>query len=184
MDARIFGIAGSSGSGKTALLVKLIPVLVARGLKVATLKHAHHAFQVDIPGKDSYEHRRAGASEVIVCSSGRWAQIHENIDEREPTLAELLGRLSPCDLVLVEGFKRERYPKLEVFRAELGKPLLHPDDPQILALATVGPRPDLKIPVLDLDDVTGIADFVCTHAEPLAAVLAGLEDTSSDSATH
>src|SRR5215469_1963467 len=122
MAARIFGLAGSSGSGKTALLVRLIPVLVARGLRVATLKHAHHAFQIDIPGKDSYEHRRAGAGEVIVASSNRWAQIRENAGGPEPTLAELLRRLSPCDLVLVEGYKRDVHPKLEVHRPEAGKP--------------------------------------------------------------
>jgi molybdopterin-guanine dinucleotide biosynthesis protein B len=180
MDARILGIVGWSGSGKTVLLVKLIPLLVARGLKVATIKHAHHAFQVDLPGKDSYEHRQAGASEVIVSSTGRWVQIHENGEAPEATLAQLLRRLGPCDLVLVEGFKREGHPKLEVYRAEVGKPPLHPGDPRILAVAAAGPRPDAEIPVLDLDDVTAIADFVCTHAEPLAAVLAALGDDRSD----
>ena len=180
MGTRLLGIVGWSGSGKTALLVKLIPVLVARGLKVATIKHAHHAFQVDRPGKDSHEHRQAGAGEVIVSSSGRWVQMHENGDEAEATLAQLLRRLSPCDLVLVEGFKREGHPKLEVYRAEIGKPPLHPGDPRILAMATLGPRPEAKIPVLDLDDVTAIANFVDAHAEPLAAVLAALEDDRSD----
>jgi molybdopterin-guanine dinucleotide biosynthesis protein B len=179
MAARILGIVGWSGSGKTVLLVKLIPLLVSRGLKVATIKHAHHAFQVDLPGKDSYEHRLAGAGEVIVSSSGRWAQIHENAGEPEPTLPQLLQRIGPCDLVLVEGFKRERHPKLEVYRPEVGKPPLHPGDPHILALATPGPPPNVKIPVMDLDDVPAIADFVWTHAEPLAAVLAALEDDGS-----
>jgi molybdopterin-guanine dinucleotide biosynthesis protein B len=176
MDARILGIVGWSGSGKTVLLVKLIPLLVARGLKVATIKHAHHAFQVDLPGKDSHEHRRAGSSEVIVSSSGRWVQIHETAGEPEPTLAQLLRRISPSDLILVEGFKRERHPKLEVYRAELGKPPLHPGDPRVLAVATQDPQPDAKIPVLALDDVAAIADFVAARAEPLAAVLAALED--------
>jgi molybdopterin-guanine dinucleotide biosynthesis protein B len=176
MDARILGIVGWSGSGKTVLLVKLIPLLVARDLKVATIKHAHHAFQVDLPGKDSWEHRQAGSGEVIVSSSGRWVQIHESAGEPEPTLAQLLRRLSPCDLVLVEGFKRERHPKLEVWRPEVGKAPLHPGDPRILGLAMPRPRPDLKIPVMDLDDLPAIADFVCAHAEPLAAVLAALED--------
>jgi molybdopterin-guanine dinucleotide biosynthesis protein B len=175
MDARILGIVGWSGSGKTVLLVKLIPMLVARGLKVATIKHAHHAFQVDLPGKDSWEHRQAGSSEVIVSSSGRWVQIHEAAGEPEPTLADLLRRISPCDLVLVEGFKRERHPKLEIHRAEIGKPPLHPGDPRILAVATSDPQPGARIPVLALDDVEAIADFVVAHAQPLAAVLAALE---------
>jgi len=176
MDARILGIVGWSGSGKTVLLVKLIPLLVARGLKVATIKHAHHAFQVDLPGKDSWEHRQAGSSEVIVSSSGRWVQIHETAGEPEPTLAQLLRRVGPCDLILVEGFKRERHPKLEVYRPEVGKPPLHPGDPRILAVATDAPQPQAKIPVLALDGVAAIADFVSAHAEPLAAVLAALEN--------
>jgi molybdopterin-guanine dinucleotide biosynthesis protein B len=175
MDTRLLGIVGWSGSGKTVLLVKLIPLLVARGLKVATIKHAHHAFQVDLPGKDSHEHRRAGSSEVIVSSSGRWVQIHETDGEPEPTLAQLLRRISPCDLILVEGFKRERHPKLEVYRAEVDKPPLHPGDPRILAVTTDGSLPEAKIPVLALDDVEAIADFVVARAEPLAAVLAALE---------
>jgi len=176
MGARILGVVGWSGSGKTTLIVKLIPALVARGLKVATLKHAHHAFQVDMPGKDSYEHRQAGASEVIVFSANRWVQIHENRGEPEATLAQLLRRLSPCDLVLVEGFKRDRYPKLEVFRAETGKPPLHPDDPRIVAVAALGPLPEAKIPVVNLDDVAAVADLVCAVAQPMDAVLAALED--------
>jgi molybdopterin-guanine dinucleotide biosynthesis protein B len=182
--SRVFGIAGWSGSGKTTLMIKLIPVLVERGLRVATLKHAHHAFQVDLPGKDSYEHRRAGASEVIVSSSSRWVQIHENAGEGEPTLADLLGLLSPCDLLLIEGFRRERYPKLEVYRAEVGKPMLHPGDPHVLAMAAAGPAPDVKIPVIDLDDVGAVADFVCDHAQPLAAVLAALAGDGSEGSIH
>ena len=176
MQTRILGIVGWSGSGKTVLLVKLIPLLVARGLKVATIKHAHHAFQVDLPGKDSWEHRQAGSSEVIVSSTGRWVQIHENAGEPEPTLAQLLRRLSPCDLILVEGFKRERHPKLEVYRPEVGKPPLHPGDPKILALATTRPLPQAKIPVVALDDVAAIADLVCANAKALDTVLAALED--------
>jgi molybdopterin-guanine dinucleotide biosynthesis protein B len=178
MGARILGIVGWSGSGKTTLLVKLIPVLVSRGLRVATLKHAHHAFDVDQPGKDSYEHRRAGASEVIVFSDRRWVQMHEIGDEPPVTLAQLLRRLSPCDLVLVEGFKRDSHPKLEVFRAALGKPLLQPGDPRVLAIAAKGPAPDPQVPVVDLDDVTAVADLVCVRAEPLEAVLAALEGVS------
>jgi molybdopterin-guanine dinucleotide biosynthesis protein B len=178
---RVLGIVGWSCSGKTTLMVKLIPALVARGLKVATLKHAHHAFQVDLPGKDSYEHRLAGASEVIVSSENRWVQMHENRGEPEATLADLLRRFGPCDLVLVEGFKREALPKLEVFRAEVGKPPLHPDDPRIVAVATLGLLPDAKIPVVDLDDVAAIADLVCAYAQPLDAVLAALDaDRAAD----
>src|SRR5580700_11773776 len=133
---RIIGLAGWSGAGKTTLLVKLIPLLTARGLKVSTLKHAHHAFEVDVPGKDSYEHRKAGAGEVIVSSARRWVQMHEVGDGAEATLAQLLARLSPCDLVLVEGFKTGRHPKLEVFRRAVGKTPLHPEDPRIIAIAS------------------------------------------------
>jgi molybdopterin-guanine dinucleotide biosynthesis protein B len=172
---RVLGIAGWSGSGKTSLLVKLIPALVARGLKVATLKHAHHAFDVDLPGKDSYEHRLAGASEVIVSSENRWVQMHENRGEPEAPLAQLLRRFGPCDIVLVEGFKRDALPKLEVFRAEVGKPPLHPHDPRIVAIATTVPLPDANVPVVDLADVDAIATLVCAHAQPLDTALAVLE---------
>jgi molybdopterin-guanine dinucleotide biosynthesis protein B len=175
MGARVFGIVGWSGSGKTTLLTKLIPVLVGRGLRVATLKHAHHGFDVDLPGKDSYEHRRAGAGEVIVFSSRRWVQMHEIGDEPPVKLAQMLRRLSPCDLVLVEGFKRELLPKLEVFRRETGNPLLHPDDPHIVALAARAAPPGTPVPVIDLDDMDAIADLVCARAEPIEAVLAALE---------
>jgi molybdopterin-guanine dinucleotide biosynthesis protein B len=147
---------------------------------VSTIKRAHHAFQVDKPGKDSYEHRRAGASEVLVSASGRWVLMHENRDEPEQTLAQLLRRLSPCDLVVVEGFKGERHPKLEVFRAENGKTPLHPEDRRIVAVASDRPFPDAGIPVVALDDVAAIADLVCTHAEPLEGVLAMLEDQEAD----
>src|SRR5579863_2212136 len=135
-DMRVLGLVGWSGSGKTTLIVRLIPLLVGRGLRIATLKHAHHKFDVDQPGKDSYEHRKAGASEVIVSSSRRWVQMHENDAEAEASLAQLLARVSTCDLVLVEGFKSERHPKLEVFRREVGKSALYPDDPRIVAVAS------------------------------------------------
>ena len=180
MSARVIGLAGWSGSGKTTLLVKLMPVLTARGLKVTTVKRAHHEFDTDLPGKDSYEHRRAGASEVIISSSTRWMQVHELGEEPELTLAQLLRRASPCDLIVVEGFKRERHPKLEVYRAEVGKPPLHPKDPRIVAVAATGPLPDAKIPVVDLDDVAAIADLVCANAQPLDMVLAALEHDRSD----
>ncbi len=180
MSARVLGIAGWSGSGKTTLLIKLIPVLADRGLRVATVKRAHHAFQVDKPGKDSYEHRRAGAGEVLVSSAGRWVLMHENGEEPEQTLPQLLRRLSPCDLILVEGFKGERHPKLEVFRAAAGNPPLHPEDPRVVAIASDQAFADAGIPVVDLDDVTAIADLVCARAEPLDAVLAALEDRGPD----
>ncbi|ACL60081.1 molybdopterin-guanine dinucleotide biosynthesis protein B [Methylobacterium nodulans] len=168
---RVIGLAGWSGAGKTTLLRRLIPALTARGLRIATLKHAHHAFDVDQPGKDSYLHREAGASEVIVSSARRWVQIHEVGEGPEATLAALLGRLGPCDIVLVEGFKREAHPKLEVFREANGRPPLHPEDPRIVAVASDVPFPDAAVPVLPLDDVEAIAAAVLARAEPLRTVL-------------
>ncbi|WP_407524759.1 molybdopterin-guanine dinucleotide biosynthesis protein B [Methylobacterium oryzisoli] len=168
---RVIGFAGWSGAGKTTLLRRLIPALTGQGLRVATLKHAHHAFDVDQPGKDSYVHREAGASEVIVSSSRRWVQIHEVGEGPEATLPELLARLTPCDLVLVEGFKREAHPKLEVFRAANGRPPLHPEDPRIVAVASDRPFPEARVPVLPLDDVAAIAAAVRAGAEPLGLVI-------------
>jgi molybdopterin-guanine dinucleotide biosynthesis protein B len=170
----VLGIAGWSGAGKTTLLTKLIPVLSKRGLRVATLKRAHHAFDVDQPGKDSYEHRKSGAFEVIVSSERRWVQMHELGSEPEATLAQLLARVSPCDLILVEGFKNERHPKLEIFRVENGKEPLHPDDDRIVAIAADRSFPDAKVPQFDLDDIPALADAVVEHAAPLAAVLDAL----------
>ena len=169
---RIIGLAGWSGSGKTTLLAKVIPRIVARGLKVSTLKHAHHGFDVDQPGKDSHTHRMVGATEVLVGSANRWALVHELRGQAEPGLAALLAKLSPVDLVLVEGYKRESHPKLEVYRAALGKPLLHPDDSAIVAVASDGPLPAARVPVVDLDDVERIADLLIRHAAPIQAVLA------------
>ena len=169
---RIIGLAGWSGSGKTTLLAKVIPRIVARGLKVSTLKHAHHAFDVDQPGKDSHTHRMVGATEVLVGSANRWALVHELRGQAEPGLAALLAKLSPVDLVLVEGYKRESHPKLEVYRAALGKPLLHPDDSAIVAVASDEPLPAARVPVVDLDDVERIADLLIRHAAPIQAVLA------------
>ena len=173
--ARVLGVVGWSGSGKTTLLVKLIPQLVGRGLRVATLKHAHHSFDVDKPGKDSHEHRRAGASEVIVSSSRRWVQMHEIGGGAEATLAALLRRLSPCDLVLIEGFKAERHPKMEVFREAVGKSPLHPGDDRIVAIASDRPFPDAGIPVVDLNDTAAVAEMALERSEPLEAVLSLLE---------
>ncbi len=155
----VFGIAGYSGSGKTTLLEKLIPVLTARGLKVSVIKHAHHGFDIDRPGKDSYRHREAGASEVLLACNDRWALMHERRTEAETTLSELLGRLSPCDLVLIEGFKQEPVPKLEVYRPENGKPPLFPERNDIVAVASDAAL-DTALPVLPLNDMNAIADFV------------------------
>lgn len=166
---RVFGLAGWSGSGKTTLVTRLIPELARRGLRVSTVKHAHHAFDVDTPGKDSYEHRRAGATEVLVSSANRFALMHELRGAPEPTLAELLARLAPVDLVLVEGFKRHAHDKLEVHRPSVGKPLLAPDDPHIVAVASDAALSGLKVPVLALDDVGAIADLVMARAKPAEA---------------
>jgi molybdopterin-guanine dinucleotide biosynthesis adapter protein len=173
-EAKVLGVAGWSGSGKTTLLVGLIPLLVGRGLRVATLKHAHHAFDVDVPGKDSYEHRRAGASEVIVSSARRWVQMHEIGAGAEATLRELLAKLSPCDLVLVEGFKTERHPKIEIFRASLGKAPLHPHDRSIVAVASDQLPSGIDIPWVDLNDIPAVAELVLSKAQPISAVLATL----------
>jgi molybdopterin-guanine dinucleotide biosynthesis protein B len=172
--ARVLGIAGWSGSGKTTLITRLIPLLSGRGVRIATLKHAHHAFDVDQPGKDSYEHRKAGAAEVIVSSARRWVQMHEIGDGMEAGLDELLRRLSPCDLVLVEGFKTERHAKLEVFRSATGKTPLHPQDPYIVAIASDQQFPGVSIPVVDLNDIEAVAQVVLERAEPLEKVLAAL----------
>jgi molybdopterin-guanine dinucleotide biosynthesis protein B len=174
-DARVLGIAGWSGSGKTTLITKLIPFLAGRGVRVATLKHAHHAFDVDTPGKDSYEHRKAGACEVIVSSARRWVQMHEVGDGFEATLAELLARLSPCDLVLVEGFKAEQHPKLEVFRRAVGKTPLHPQDKRIVAIASDETFPDAGVPTVDINDIAAVAELILAHAEPLTDVIPALE---------
>jgi molybdopterin-guanine dinucleotide biosynthesis protein B len=156
---RIFGLAGWSGSGKTTLLTKLIPELIGRGVKVSTIKHAHHEFDIDKPGKDSWLHRQAGASEVMVASARRFALMHELRDAPEPSLDELVARMAPVDLLLVEGFKAHPHPKLEVHRPSVGKPFLYPEDPHIVAIAcdTALAAP---LPVLDLADAAAIADFI------------------------
>jgi len=159
---KTFGFAGWSGSGKTTLIERLIPLFVEHGLKVSLIKHAHHSFDVDQPGKDSYRHRHAGCTEVLVGSSRRWVLMHELREAPEPGLTDLLGRISPCDLLLVEGFKREKLPKLEVYRASVGEPLLHPYDPDIVAVASNGPV-KTWLPLLDLDDAPAIAAFVLAH---------------------
>jgi molybdopterin-guanine dinucleotide biosynthesis protein B len=157
---KVFGFAGWSGSGKTVLIERIIPLLTRRGLTVSLIKHAHHKFDVDVPGKDSYRHRRAGCTEVLLSSSVRWAHMHELRGEPEQTLQQLIDRISPCDLLLVEGFKREVIPKIEIFRRENAKEALHPHDPHIVAIAA-DCRFDTSLPQFDLADASGIADFVC-----------------------
>jgi molybdopterin-guanine dinucleotide biosynthesis protein B len=170
---RVIGIAGWSGSGKTTLVARLLPRLIGRGLLVSTIKHAHHAFDLDQPGKDSHTHRLAGATEVLVSSSSRWALVHELRGAAEPALPALLRKLNPVDLVLVEGFKRGTHPKLEVYRGALGKPLLCADDPRIVAVAADAALPQVKVPVLALDDYEGIVEVLLAHAAPLEAVTGG-----------
>jgi len=164
---RIIGLAGWSGSGKTTLITKLIPLLVARRLRVSTLKHAHHGFDLDQPGKDSFFHRAAGATEVIISSARRWAILHELRQEPEWDLAALVKKISPVDLVLVEGFKRDKFPKLEIHRIANGKPLLHTEDPHIVAVASDSAVPAARVPVVDLNDIELIADLLLKHAVPV-----------------
>jgi len=166
---RIFGFAGWSGSGKTTLIEQVIPRLVARGLVVSLIKHAHHRFEFDQPGKDSYRHRHAGCSEVLITSGTRWALMHELRGGAELSLEDALKRLSPCDLALVEGYKAFPIPKLEIWRAEVGKPLLHPRDPRILGIATdspgaLPPGTDQRLPVFALSDVDAVTTFVLARA--------------------
>jgi molybdopterin-guanine dinucleotide biosynthesis protein B len=164
---RILGLAGWSGSGKTTLAVRLIPAFAARGLTVSTVKHAHHDFDVDKPGKDSWRHREAGASEVLVASDRRYALIHELRDQPEPSLDALLARLEPADIVIVEGFRHGEHPKIEVFRPALDKPPLHPEDSMIAAVASPEPMV-LPVPWLPLDDAEAIAGFVLASPRFLA----------------
>ncbi len=166
---RVFGLAGWSGSGKTTLLARLLPELIARGLAVSTVKHAHHSFDIDQPGKDSWRHREAGASEVMIASARRWALIHEHRDAAEPALDALIRRMAPVDLLLVEGFKRDAHDKLEVHRPALGKPLLCREDPHIVAVASDAPLAGLAVPLLPLDDAAAIARFIVAHCRLGAA---------------
>jgi len=166
---RIIGLAGWSGSGKTTLIKKLIPRLLARGISVSTLKHAHHGFDLDQPGKDSFFHRAAGATEVIISSAKRWAILHELREQPEWDLAALVGKMSPVDLLLVEGFKRDAFPKLEIHRIANGKPLIHPEDPHIVAVASDSALPAALVPLVDLNDIEAIADLLLKHAVPIGA---------------
>jgi molybdopterin-guanine dinucleotide biosynthesis protein B len=162
---RLIGLAGWSGAGKTTLVTRLIPHLAGLGVSVSTLKHAHHAFDVDQPGKDSHAHRQAGARQVLVSSANRWALMTELRGAPEPPLPVLLRQLSPVDLVIVEGFKRDPHPKLEVHRGANGKPWLHPEDPAVVAIAADVPAPPgTTLPLVDLDDIPRIADLLLRHA--------------------
>ncbi|HEV2553999.1 MAG TPA: molybdopterin-guanine dinucleotide biosynthesis protein B [Bosea sp. (in: a-proteobacteria)] len=168
---RVIGLAGWSGAGKTTVITRLIPELGRRGVSVSTLKHAHHAFDLDTPGKDSHAHREAGAREVLISSERRWALMRELRDEAEAELPDLLARLSPVDLVIVEGFKRQAHAKIEIHRAANGKPPLHPGDPTIVAVASDSPFPEAGRPVIDIDDIPAIAALMLAQAQPLAEVL-------------
>ena len=159
---RVFGFAGWSGSGKTTLIEQIIPRLVERGLRVALVKHAHHDFDVDQPGKDSWRHRQAGCTEVLVSSARRWALMHELRGAQEPSLQEQLKHLAPCDVVIIEGFKHADMPKIEVHRKLSGAQLLFPEDPNIVAVAT-DEHLATDLPQLALDDADGVARFIVRH---------------------
>ena len=161
--AQVFGITGFKNAGKTTLVERLVTELTRRGLAVSTVKHAHHAFDIDHEGRDSYRHREAGAHEVAVVSRNRWALIHELRGEDEPTLADMLSKLSPCDLVIIEGFKRDRHPKIEVRRSGLDHPRLAETDETVVAIASDMSIDDAPVPVIDMNDVSAVADFVLDH---------------------
>ena len=162
---KVFGFAGWSGSGKTTLIEKIIPQITGRGLSVSVIKHAHHGFDVDKPGKDSWRHREAGCSEVLLTSNQRWVLMHELRGEREPTLEEQIRLLSPCDLALVEGYKtNDLIPKLEVYRPSVGKPPIHPEHPNIVAVASDASI-ETALPLLDINDLDAIAGFIVRFLE-------------------
>jgi len=171
---KVIGFAGFSGSGKTTLIERLVPELTLAGKRVSLIKHAHHAFDVDTPGKDSYRVRTAGCTEVLVVSEQRWALMHELRGAREPSLEEQIGVLSPCDFVLVEGYKHADIPKIEVHRAAADRPLLYPTDPRIVAVATDEPLA-CRLPQFALDDVAALARFIIHYpAERNGGGLTGL----------
>lgn len=161
---KVIGFAGWSGSGKTTLVEQVIALLEARGLAVSLIKHAHHEFDIDYPGKDSFRHRHAGCREVLVTSAKRWAVMHELRGRPELKLSEALAQLSPCDLVLVEGFKHEPIPKIEIYRAAIGKPQLFPNDPHVIAVASDGPLAT-TLPQLDISDPVAVAAFIVAWFE-------------------
>jgi molybdopterin-guanine dinucleotide biosynthesis protein B len=157
---QVFGLVGWSGAGKTTLIVSILPLIAARGIRVSTMKHAHHYFDIDIPGKDSYRHREAGASEVLITSSGRWVLMHELRDEAEPPIRDLIERMTPVDLLLIEGFKTHAHPKLEVYRQAEAKPLMWRPGSDIVAVAADVALPEVSVPVLDINDHAGIVAFI------------------------
>lgn len=163
MARTVFGLVGWSGSGKTTLMTNLLPELIGRGLRVSTIKHTHHDIDVDKPGKDSHRHREAGAAEVVITSPMRWALVHELRGKPEPDMEILVDRMEPVDLILVEGFKSHRFPKLEVHRPATGKPLLADADPTVVAIATDNPMAAALVPVLPLSDIGAIATFIIAH---------------------
>jgi molybdopterin-guanine dinucleotide biosynthesis adapter protein len=167
---KVIGLAGWSGAGKTTLLTRLIPHFIAQGLRVSVIKHAHHEFDVDIPGKDSWVHRQSGAAEVLVSSTRRWALMHELRGANEPKLPELLAKMSPADLVLIEGFKREPHRKIEVHRAANGKPALFPDDPGIVGIAS-DTKLETTLPMAHLDDIEAVAAMIHASAVDIEDVL-------------
>jgi molybdopterin-guanine dinucleotide biosynthesis protein B len=168
---KVIGLAGWSGAGKTTLLARIIPHFLKEGLRVSVIKHAHHSFDVDVPGKDSWVHRKSGAMEVLVSSGQRWALMHELRGAAEPRLPELLKKMSPVDLVVVEGFKSEPHRKIEVHRAANGKAMLFPDDPAIVGIATDG-AVETALPVVHLDDIPGIAAMMQRSAISVEELLA------------
>lgn len=157
---KVFGFAGFSGVGKTTLIEQLIPMIIAKGVRTSVIKHAHHDFDIDKPGKDSYRHREAGAYEVLITANKRWVLMHELRDQAEPTLEEQLLRLSPCDLVIVEGFKRADIPKIEIWRQANNKPLLYPQDPNIIAVACDTQIDCGRLPLLPLNEPEAIVQFI------------------------
>ena len=161
---KIFGVTGWKNSGKTGLMERLITEFTARGLSVSSIKHAHHSFDIDHPGRDSYRHRDAGARQVLLASRNRWALMHELRNEDEPSLGDLLKQLLPVDLVLIEGYKRDRHPKIEAHRKETGQPLIAPEDETIVAVASDA-SVAIDRPVLDLNDTASIANFIAQHLE-------------------
>jgi molybdopterin-guanine dinucleotide biosynthesis adapter protein len=168
---KVIGVAGWSGAGKTTLISRVIPYLREQGLRVSVIKHAHHEFDVDVPGKDSWIHRQSGAEEVLVSSANRWALMHELRGAAEPSLPDLLRKMSPVDLLIVEGFKSEPYRKIEVHRKDSGKPPLFPDDPAIAGIATDA-EIETILPIAHLDDIPAVAAMMCKYALPLEEVLA------------
>ena len=163
--SKVIGVAGFKNAGKTTLVEKLVAELTRRGYRVSTVKHAHHSFDIDHEGRDSFRHRKAGASEVAVVSRHRWAINHESREEAEPTLQEILAKLGPCDLVIVEGYKRDTHDKIEVRNIDLTHPTLAGDDPTVVAIAANGAISDAPVPVFGRDEVTALASFIETHME-------------------